>query len=377
MTAVVGLWASPGVAAEASATAEATPTVGELIVTAQRREENIDTVPVAVTALSAQQRALRGISTLQDITDVTPGLSYTAIDDRPYIRGVGRNTDNLSTASAVATYYNGVYYGANAAIILQKDDLFISNIEVDRGPQNTLHGSNSDGGTISYTSQRPTSTYYAEGRASVANYGEYMGEAVVSGPISDHVRIRLGGMYTDDSGGYFNNLDGPPQGGNISLGSSGTEHYLEAQVAADFGHLDVWAMASSGESKANYHTEETVGNIPDNLFLNGGLVPSSFYGLCGLPGVPATADGAGCNVPGLNPTVVSVTTLPVTANMFPGNNPGNVNPRDFIQPFTSTNYQTANLAIATNITYHFPSFDLTYIGGFQTFNYLLNFTTAT
>jgi len=64
----------------------------------------------------------------------------------------------------------------------------------------------------------------------------------------------------------------------------------------------------------------------------------------------------------------------VTANQFPGNNPGNVTPRDFIEEYTSTNEQTGNLAFATNWTYHFPAADLTYIGGFQTFNYILNFT---
>ncbi len=372
VTAFAGLSASPGWAADAAAsTTAAGPTsVSELIVTAQRRAQNIETVPVAVTALSAKDRALIGISTIQDITDFTPGLSYSSIDDRPYIRGVGRNTDNLSTASAVATYYNGVYYGANAAIILQKDDLFISNIEVDRGPQNTLHGSNSDGGTISYTSQRPTSSYYAEGRAGVSNYNSYMTEAVVSGPISQNVRIRLGAMYTSDNGGFFNNLDGPPQGGNLALGSSGRAHYLEAQVEGNFGHLDVWAMASSAEFNANYYDMQTVGNIPTSLFLNGQLEPNGFYGLCGLPGVAASTNGAGCAG---GPTIVSVTTDPVTADRFPGNNPGNVNARDFIAGFTSTSDQTGNLALATTITYHFPSADLTYIGGFQTFNYILNF----
>jgi iron complex outermembrane receptor protein len=379
---LAGLCASQAWAADAPATApagvaeEGAGTIGELVVTAERREQNIETVPVAVTAFSAEQRALIGIQTLQDVTDFTPGLSYTAIDDRPYIRGVGRNTDNLSTASAVATYYNGVYYGANAAIILQKDDLFIGNIEIDRGPQNTLHGSNSDGGTINYVSQMPTHTFYAEARGSAANYGEYMGEAVVSGPLSDNVRFRLGGMYTDDTGGYFKNLDGPPQGGNISLGSSGKEHYLEAQLDANFDHLDAWGMISSGDSSANYHTAETVGNIPDNFFLNGAFEPNGFYGLCGLPGVPATVNGAGCAG---GPTIVpgSVVTDPITANLFPGNNPGNVNPRQFIQEFTSTSDQTRDIALAGKLTYHFPSFDLTYIGGYQSFDYRLNFTTAT
>ncbi|MGH7009238.1 MAG: TonB-dependent receptor [Caulobacteraceae bacterium] len=375
--AICAFAAAPGAhAAQAAAAAQSTPTtVGELIVTAQRRAQNIQTVPVAVTALSAQRRALVGIQTVQDLTDYTPGLSYSPIDDRPYIRGVGRNTDNLSTASAVATYYNGVYYGANGAIILQKDDLFISNIEVDRGPQNTLHGSNSDGGTILYTSQRPTDTYYAEARGLVGNYDKYMGEAAVSGPINDHIKIRLGGMYTSEGRGYFNNLDGPSQGGDISLGSSGTEQYLEAQVQANYGHLDAWAMVSGGDIWANYHDEETVGNIPTNLLLNGTFAPSGFYGLCGLPGVAASPNGVGCAggppiVPG------SVVTDPVTANLFPGNNPGNINRRDFIQEFTSSNNQKADIAVALNLTYHFPDFDLAYIGGYQMFDYELNFNTA-
>ncbi len=163
------------------------------------------------------------------------------------------------------------------------------------------------------------------------------------------------------------------QGGNVALGSSGTAHYLEAQIAANYGHLDIWAMASSGEFRANYYDTQTVGNIPDSLFLNGQLEPNGFFGLCGLPGVAASPGGAGCATGLGGATVVSVTADPVTANQFPGNNPGNVNPREFIAGFTSTNDQTGNFAFATNWTYHFPSADLTYIGGFQTFNYILNF----
>ena len=301
--------------------------VSEILVVAGKREEKIESVPVAITAFSAKQRQLVGIKSLQDLTDYAPGLSYNASSDRPYIRGVGRNTDNLTTASAVATYYNGVYYGANAAIVLQKDDLFINTVEIDRGPQNTLHGSNADGGTINYISQKPTSSFYAEGRAGVANYDTYFGEAVVSGPISDNVRFRIGGNYTDEAGGYNKNFDGPPQGGLIALGASGQSYYTEAQLDANVGKLDIWGMVSSGEFWTNRPNGEAVGAYPDNITTNGnGFQPNSFYGLCGLPGVPATANGAGCA--GGPPIVAgSVVTGPVTANQFPGNNPGNTNPR--------------------------------------------------
>src|SRR5471032_869425 len=196
--------AAPG----GGATAAAESTISELIVTAEKREQRLQDVPVAITAFSAEQRSLIGIENIQDLTDFTPGLSYSSIDNRPYLRGVGRNTDNLAVASAVAVYYNGIYDGANANTILQHSDLFIDTIEVDRGPQNTLHGANSDGGTINYISKKPTKELYAEGRAGVANFDKWFAEAVVSGPINDNVRFRLGGNYTSQSDGYFKNLSG-------------------------------------------------------------------------------------------------------------------------------------------------------------------------
>ncbi len=382
LAAAASLCASPVLAAQASDTAasDSPASVSEIVVVATKREEKIESVPVAITAFSAQQRALVGIATVQDLTDYTPGLSFTSVSNRPYVRGVGRNTDNLSTASAVATYYNGVYYGANASTLLQKDDLFIGNIEVDRGPQNSLHGSNADGGTINYTSQRPTHSLYAEFRGGAGNYGTYFGEGVISGPITDNIRFRLGGNYSDATGGYFHNLEGlGDQGGSGPNGASGVSRYVEAQLEGNFDKLDVWGMASSGTFANNYYTVDAVGAIPDLLIQHGTFEPSGFFGLCGLPGVAGSANGAACSDPSnLGNTVVpgSVKTDPVTANQFPGNNPGNLNPRNFIQEFTSTNYQRGSLALATNVTYHFPAVDLTYLGGYQTFDYELNFTTS-
>src|SRR5579872_2705993 len=159
--------------AEASAdtTASTATTVQDIVVTAEKREEKLETVPVAISAFTAKERDIIGIKNTQDLSDFTPGLSYYSIADRAYIRGIGRNSVNLATASGVATYYDGVYYGANATIAEQHDSLFVSNIEVDRGPQNTLHGSNADGGVLNYISQRPAKDLSAEVRGGVQNYG--------------------------------------------------------------------------------------------------------------------------------------------------------------------------------------------------------------
>ncbi|MGH6955118.1 MAG: TonB-dependent receptor domain-containing protein, partial [Caulobacteraceae bacterium] len=378
MAVAAGLCVSPAFAAtataQASASSAAPAEVGELVVVAQKREQSIQSVPVAITAFSGQQRALMGITKVQDLTDFAPGLSWTDINDRIFIRGIGRNSDNLNNTSGVAIYYNGIYYGANAAIELQKDDLFIGNIEIDNGPQNTLHGSNADGGMVQYSSNRPTNSYYAEVRAGISNYSEYMVEGVVSGPINDHLKFRLGANYTQMLGGYFDNLDGAPQGGNLVLGGGGNTHYLEGQLEGHWDNLDVWVEASSGEFAANSRGAGALGVIPSSHILSGGLEPSGFYGLCGLPGVVGSANGAGCTG---GPTIVpgSVRTYPITANQFPGNNPGNLNIRNFIQEFNSINDQQDNVQLSANVTYHLPSLDVTYLGGYQQFHYVLEFPT--
>jgi iron complex outermembrane receptor protein len=371
------LCASPALAATASAadsassTAETPSVIGELVVVAQKREENIESVPVAISAFSAKQRDVIGLKTTQDLSDFTPGLSYYSIGDQAYIRGIGRNTVNLATASGVATYYNGIYYGANATIAEQKDSLFIGNVEVDNGPQNSLHGSNADGGVISYTSQKPTNSFYAEGRAGLANYGYYYGEAVVSGPITDNVKFRLGGNYSNQSGGFYDNFDGRKEGGFGPQANGGDWGYAEGQLEATFGKLDIWAIASTGDYNTNFHATSTVGSIPTFAFPSGNLEPSSYFGLCSF----GTANAAQCGSPAnLGQAVVPGSAKGnVTANVFPGNNPSNANPYDFISTTNDFNHQSNDASFATSFTYHFPTMDLVYLVGFQSFDYNLHF----
>src|SRR5579859_4297581 len=87
--------AADAAAPPSGTTAAAESTISELIVTAEKREQRLQDVPVAITAFGAEQRSLVGIQSIQDLSDFTPGLHYSSINNRPYIRGVGRNTDNL------------------------------------------------------------------------------------------------------------------------------------------------------------------------------------------------------------------------------------------------------------------------------------------
>ncbi|HEX3407987.1 MAG TPA: TonB-dependent receptor plug domain-containing protein, partial [Caulobacteraceae bacterium] len=375
MAVAASLYGAPAIAAtaEASASAAGVGSVGELVVVAQKREQKIESVPVAITAFSGKQRDIIGIKNTQDLSDFTPGLSYYSIADRAYIRGIGRNTTNLATASGVATYYNGVYYGANATIALQHDSLFIGNIEVDRGPQNTLHGSNADGGVINYISVRPSNELSAELRGGVDSYAYWFGEGAINVPLNDDWKVRVAGNFSQQNGGYFKNLIGPSEGGSGPQGNGGVWHYAEGQIEGHVGHLDVWAMASSGEYDTNFHTVATLGALSNYAFPSGALTPSGFFGLCGLPNTNAAqcaSTPGNTVVPG---SQVALTTGGILANRFPGMNPSTADPHVFMESTIQHNTQNDDVALATNLTYHFPKFDVTYTGGYQSFYYNLYF----
>jgi iron complex outermembrane receptor protein len=362
--------AAAAAAPAAPAAAPAASEVGEVVVTAEKRSTKLERTPVAVTALTAQMRDLQGISSVQDMTDVTPGFAYNSLTNRPFMRGVGRNTDNLATDSGVASYLDGVFNGANATTILQSDSLFVDRIDVMRGPQGTLYGRNSDGGAINYVSKRPTNEFEAEGRVGIASYDKYYGEAAVSGPITDSLKFRLGGNYTSETGGYFKNLGGSAEGGSVAQGGNGTSYHAEVQLQGNIGDtFDYWAKAATSDFNVSFHTETQTAPFDDSS--NGGLAPSAFYGLCALPG---GASGLNCGLPG-GPGGVVGNYVPgsATPTNAVGTNPAANSLRDFAAAFRSSSNMHDDVILAGTMTYHFPGVDLKYTGGYQSYVYALYF----
>src|ERR1700756_4309364 len=119
--------------AQSASTADQSSTVGEVIVTAEKRSVSVQKVPVAVSAFTAKQRNLEGINTIQDITNFTPGLTYSSQLDRAAMRGLARLSNTLSADSSVAVYNDDLY--STSTYLVGLDDLFISQVEVERGPQ--------------------------------------------------------------------------------------------------------------------------------------------------------------------------------------------------------------------------------------------------
>src|ERR1700679_3261824 len=122
---LANLHAAPARAADAAPAEDTALT--EIIVTAEKRSESLEKVPDSITAFTSKTLDLQGIGSVQDMTNYAPGLYYTTYDNRPYMRGIGRNTDNLAIESGVAVYVDGIYNGANASTILQNSTLFVDN----------------------------------------------------------------------------------------------------------------------------------------------------------------------------------------------------------------------------------------------------------
>ncbi|MGC1301243.1 MAG: TonB-dependent receptor [Caulobacteraceae bacterium] len=203
--------ASSALAAAPDAPAPPAPggnTLSEVVVTAQRREQSSQDVGIAISVLSGQQLALRGVKTISDLQYQTPGLEITPAfgSGQPNfrLRGVGFDDYASNNSSPVGVYIDEVAYPFPLQTTGQVFDL--SRVEVLRGPQGTLYGRNTTGGAINFITNRPTSTYTAGLDADVGSYGYSRAEAFVSGPLTDTLRIRISGV-TEHGGGFQQNRD--------------------------------------------------------------------------------------------------------------------------------------------------------------------------
>ena len=198
------VFAAPTVAWAAADAAPADNMIEELIVTAEKRAQNLQDVPVAISAFTDETRVKVGILTITDVANFTPGLSYSTQLDRPSIRGVGRLTNSFAVDNGVATYFDGAY--TSSVQDASRRPLFIDRIEVLRGPQGTLYGRNSIGGAINTISKRPAKSFEAEVRGVLQTYDYYGIEGTLSLPINDRIQVRLNAGKYDQGKGYFKNL---------------------------------------------------------------------------------------------------------------------------------------------------------------------------
>tara|TARA_B100001142_G_scaffold6912_3_gene6966 strand:- start:1144 stop:3465 length:2322 start_codon:yes stop_codon:yes gene_type:complete len=190
--------------------------IEEIIVSAQRRDQNLQDIPLSVTAFTDDTIKALGFTQSVDIAAQTPNFSVgypngeTGIPAM-FIRGVGVSDFRVFTPAAIAPYADEVYVAQSAGQIFQLLDM--DRIEVLRGPQGTLYGRNATGGAVNYISKKPTQEFEGDVNLTAAEFGYTSIEAAIGGPVSETVGYRLAVSKTDSDGWLKNNLTGNDQQG--------------------------------------------------------------------------------------------------------------------------------------------------------------------
>lgn len=168
--------------------------IGDIIVTAQKREQSINNVGMSINAASADTLAQRGVSNPEDLVKVVPGLVVTPslIQTPVYtIRGIGFYDSTLASSPAVTVYVDEV--PLVSPLMTLGASLDLERVEVLKGPQGTLFNQNSTGGAINYIAAKPTENLEAGGTFSLERFGKVDATGFVSGPITSNLRARLSG----------------------------------------------------------------------------------------------------------------------------------------------------------------------------------------
>jgi iron complex outermembrane recepter protein len=183
--------------------------IAEIVVTAQKRTENLRDVPISITAVGAEELKQRNITNIEDLQFGTPNvITYSDDSSNPniIIRGIGSASRNIGFESSLGAYIDGVYQGRNNTLFQDLND--VERVEILRGPQGTLFGKNTISGAISVTTRQPTNDLEGSVRGDYGNYNAFRLSGNVSGPIvTDTVFAKLSG-YRSKSDGYTRNLSG-------------------------------------------------------------------------------------------------------------------------------------------------------------------------
>ena len=181
----------------ANGTASAQDDPGEIIVTAQKREQSLNDVGLSVTAATGEQLQNKGIASVDQLARISPGFSVgtTFTGTQVFsLRGVNFNTAQISASPTVSTYVDQAslpYSVMTGAMMLD-----VERVEVLKGPQGTLFGQNATAGSVNVIAAKPTEMLTAGFRSEVNNFGQVMAEGFVSGPLTDTLRARFAASTT-------------------------------------------------------------------------------------------------------------------------------------------------------------------------------------
>lgn len=195
-------------------------TIDDVVVTARRRSENVQDVPISITAYSAEALDDRGVSDLKDMTNFTPNLEIN--NGRPdgggstaqiFIRGVGQNDFLIPNDPGVGLYVDDVYVARSTGAVVGLSD--IQSVEILRGPQGTLYGKNTIGGAVRITSVAPSfDDFSGRGTVTIGSYNRLDSAVSFNLPLAENLAVRVSGSSrnTDDLQDRYLDPSGAGQG---------------------------------------------------------------------------------------------------------------------------------------------------------------------
>ena len=234
--AIIGLAAPVAAQTPAPSSAGATPVavaaadaggLEDIIVTAQKRAENIQDVSIAIQAVTAAGLARSGITDVSRIELITPGLTFAryGTDAKISLRGANSNNTFLDAAPSVGVFVDGVYKPRAS----QQTRAFfdVERLEVLKGPQGTLYGRNTLAGALNLYTKAPEKDFGAGATISYSRFNDLRTEGYVNAPLSDSFAVRVAGLY-ERSDGFVKNLNGENLGNADTVSVRGSARYAPA-----------------------------------------------------------------------------------------------------------------------------------------------------
>jgi iron complex outermembrane receptor protein len=263
-----------------------TLSVEEVVVTARKREENLQDTPIAITAVGGAELQARGAADLSAIESLAPNVHFSTSQPTSglsgatavFIRGIGQRDFTINIDPAVGIYFDGVYVGRSIGALM--DLVEIERVEVLRGPQNTLFGRNTIGGAISVVTKAPSQTFGGWVKAAGGENGYVDLSGTVNLPISDRVRAKLSAFYRHQDG-YVKAL----QYNDVDLGEDNVKgarakvvfdiaSNISLEVAGDIARTSNTPGAVVPVALNTLLPVGTVGTGPFNTFFNNSLTLS-------------------------------------------------------------------------------------------------------
>ena len=261
-TTALALMAAPAFAQDAAPADDGA--IDEIIVTAQKRSERLQDVPVAVSVVSGATLEAQGGVNIENAQYLVPTLNFrksgTTINQSLFLRGVGTSTFSIAGEPSVSTVLDGVVYSRAGEAF--GDLVDIERLEVLRGPQGTLFGKNASAGVVNIVSKRPTDDFEGTLEASFFTKSEYRGRGIINIPISDKARSRFTGFY----GEYDGNIRNINAGVNDRV--NGYKHYgFRGIVELDLSEKVKATLIGDYRKSNDDCCAEVIGTAPTGLGL--------------------------------------------------------------------------------------------------------------